>query len=367
MGSEWTQLMSNIRWRAMRASAAVASSTVIRFTTRPSTSSSSTQQRWAASMRNMGAGADERVQGHHRYAAVLVGQPLDQVDLGGDRDGHAGLLRLRLLDRRDDVVGAADLVGQFDHVMGAFRVGDHQPVRMGGPELGHMGGSEALMDGAVSLPEQEAGLLHGPLVQPPQHAPRVPNGHIGLGEAELVSRVASEVLVGEEEDFRVGAPLVEGPGEDLAGVRRGADGAPVAADERLQRGRGVHISDRHHGTHVGHLGQAVPRLLDRLEICHVGHGAAGVQVGQDHLLIGAGQDVGRLGHEVDAAEDHVLGLRLGGQPGQAERVAPGVGPAHDLVPLVVVTEDHQARPQSGLGRGQTRREIFGCGCRIALG
>ena len=56
----------------------------------------------------------------------------------------------------------------------------------------------------------------------------------------------------------------------------------------------------------------------------------------------AGEDVGRLGHEVHAAEDDVVGLGvLLGEHGQAERVAPGVGPAHDLVALVVVAEDEE--------------------------
>ena len=58
--------------------------------------------------------------------------------------------------------------------------------------------------------------------------------------------------------------------------------------------------------------------------------------------MGAGEHVGRLGHEMDAAEDHELGVAgRRGQAGQAERVAAGVGPAHHLVPLVVVAEDHQ--------------------------
>ena len=72
----------------------------------------------------------------------------------------------------------------------------------------------------------------------------------------------------------------------------------------------------------------LPGLLHRLEVGHVGHRAAGVEVGQDHLLVGAGQDVGRLGHEVDAAEHHVLGVAVvGGQPGQAEASRPGRRPS----------------------------------------
>ncbi len=101
---------------------------------------------------------------------------------------------------------------------------------------------------------------------------------------------------------------------------------------------------------VGHLAELIPRLLDRVEVGHVGHRAAGVEVGQDHLLVGRGQHVGRLGHEVDPAEHHELGLARRREAGQPERVAPSVGPAHHLVPLVVVAEDHQARPEGRLGR-----------------
>ena len=152
------------------------------------------------------------------------------------------------------------------------------------------------------------------------------------------------MLVGEEQDLRglraVGA--FEGPLEHRPGVGRGADGPAVAADEGLQVRCGVHVGDGHDPVDVGDLGQRLPGLLDAVDVGHVGHRAAGVQVRQDDLLVVAGQDVGRLGHEVHAAEHDVLGLgALLGQHRQPERVAPGVGPAHDLVALVVVAEDEQ--------------------------
>ena len=46
---------------------------------------------------------------------------------------------------------------------------------------------------------------------------------------------------------------------------------------------------------------------------------------------------------------------VGRQPRQPEGVAPGVGPAHDLVPLVVVAEDEQPIAERGLGRADPRR------------
>jgi hypothetical protein len=65
----------------------------------------------------------------------------------------------------------------------------------------------------------------------------------------------------------------------------------------------------------------------------------------------AGQDVGRLGHEMDAAEDHELGLGAGrGLLGQAEGVAAGVGELDDLVALVVVAEDERPLAEGGPGR-----------------
>jgi hypothetical protein len=64
-----------------------------------------------------------------------------------------------------------------------------------------------------------------------------------------------------------------------------------------------------------------------------------------------GQDVGRLGHEVDAAEDHELGLGPGRRLlGQAEGVAAGVGEGDDLVALVVVAEDERPLAERRPGR-----------------
>ena len=56
--------------------------------------------------------------------------------------------------------------------------------------------------------------------------------------------------------------------------------------------------------------ELAPGDLDLVGLGHVGHRAAGGQVGQDHLLVRRGEDVGGLGHEVDAAEDDEVGVRV---------------------------------------------------------
>ena len=91
------------------------------------------------------------------------------------------------------------------------------------------------------------------------------------------------------------------------------------------------------------VAELLPRLLDLVEVGHVGHRAAGVEVREDDLLVVGGEDVSRLGHEVHAAEHDVLGFgALLRQHRQAVRVATGVGPLHHLVALVVVAEDEHA-------------------------
>ena len=113
-------------------------------------------------------------------------------------------------------------------------------------------------------------------------------------------------------------------------------------------------------------GDRVPGLLDLVEVGHVGHRAAGVEVGEHDPLVVAGEDVGRLGHEVHAAEDDVGGGAVGREPGQLEAVAPGVGPFHDLVPLVVVAEDQQPVAELRLRGADHVPERVGIGGRVAV-
>ena len=66
------------------------------------------------------------------------------------------------------------------------------------------------------------------------------------------------------------------------------------------------------------------------------------------------EDVGHLGHEVHAAEDDVLGLGLGREARQAERIAGQVGVLVHIRPLVVVAEDGRACAQPGPGGNDAR-------------
>ncbi len=163
------------------------------------------------------------------------------------------------------------------------------------------------------------------------------------------------MLVGQEQDLLA---LLVRPLQRPPGVGGGADGAAVPAGEGLDVGGGVHVRDR--DGHIGYpgVGQRVPALGDLLGGGHVGHRTARGEVRQDDLLGVAGEDVGRLGHEVHAAEDDVLGLRAGGRvPGELEGVAGDVGELDHLVALVVVAQDEDAVPERGLGRAGALDEV----------
>ena len=97
--------------------------------------------------------------------------------------------------------------------------------------------------------------------------------------------------------------------------------------------------------------QGLPAGFDLGDFGHIGHGAAGVEVGQDHLLAIVAEHVGALGHEMHAAENNVLRFSFGGDFGELVAVAGEVGEANHFVALVVVAEQD--------GRGAEVRACLG--------
>ena len=238
---------------------------------------------------------------------------------------------------------------ELHDLVGTLGMDEDHSVRMLGTECRDVLGLEALMDRAMALPEDQGRFFERPFVIAPELAARVPGHHVRRSPPELEARVASEMLVGKEKDLvgpwpgGRGVPGVERPPEHRPAVGRSAHGTPVPAYEGFQRRGGVHVGDRHHAVDVGHLGEGLPRLFHRVEIRHIGHRASGVQVGKQHLLVLGGENVGGFGHEMDSAEHHEVRIApCRRDPRQTERVASGIGPAHHLVALVMVAQDHKA-------------------------
>ena len=68
--------------------------------------------------------------------------------------------------------------------------------------------------------------------------------------------------------------------------------------------------------------------------------AAGVHVGQDHDLVRR-QDLGGIGHELDAAERDDVGIGFSGLARKLEAVAHEIGNVLNFRALVIVPEDHR--------------------------
>ena len=92
-----------------------------------------------------------------------------------------------------------------------------------------------------------------------------------------------------------------------------------------------------------------PRLLDLVDSCHIRHRATCCEIGEDHGLAIAGEDVGGFGHEVHATEDDVFGIRPGSRGlRELERVTGDIGELDDFVALIVMTEDEDTVTERGL-------------------
>ena len=103
---------------------------------------------------------------------------------------------------------------------------------------------------------------------------------------------------------------------------------------------------------VDHVAQLPPAVFDLRDVGHVGQRAAGGQVGQNHRhplpaalgkpLRAIRENVGRFGHEVDAAEgDRPALFVIGSRVGQSVTVAAQVGQGDHGVPLIVMSQDQQ--------------------------
>ena len=214
--------------------------------------------------------ADGLVEEDDPLVGVLGGQPLHEVELGADRPGRAGR---RGLDGLDDELRRADQVGLEDDLVRALGVHQDLDAGDGGAQVvdGVLG--EAAVHRAVALPEDHlrvAQLLGG---EPAVRAVRVPDHAVVEREAHLQhGGVAAEVLVGQEQHLRA---LLEGPLQRGLGVGGRADGAAVAAAERLDVGAGVHVRDRDDVVGDAGLLHRGPGVLDLPQAGHVGHRAAG--------------------------------------------------------------------------------------------
>ena len=286
---------------------------------------------------------------------------MDEVHFGAHGPRRPGR---RLAHGLQDVLGRAAVVGRLHHVEGHFGMHDHLDARVFGADLRDLLRGEAHVHRAVAFPQDQLRALELVAREPAERRVGIPHHHLVECHAHLEGGVAAEVLVGQEEDLFL---LLPPPLQRGGGVRRSADGAAVLPDQRLYRRGGVDVGHRHRAPfdfaqgrrREAQLLQLAPADLELIRGRHVGHGTASGKVRQDHALVRQCQDVGTLGHEVDAAKHDVVGTgMLRDRAGELERIAGVIGEANHFIALVVVAEDHEAVAERGAGGGNAQRHLL---------
>ncbi len=207
---------------------------------------------------------------------------------------------------------------------------------------------------------------------PALQTPGIPDGHLVHRDAHGKSCIAAEVLIGQEQNSLASRKR---PLERRASVGGGTHQSTALPAECLDsRGR-VHIGQRNRIGRQSQAFQRLPASLDLRDLRHVSHGAAGVQIRQDHLLVLAAQHIRALGHEMHAAEDDVVCRSLRGNFGELVAVAGEVGETNDFIALVVMPKQdrRRAKPLPGcrnacvhavIGKSQVVFQAAGiCGLR----
>ena len=72
---------------------------------------------------------------------------------------------------------------------------------------------------------------------------------------------------------------------------------------------------------------------------HVGHRAAGIEIGQNRYLAGVSENVGAFGHKMHATKDDIFAASSGSLLRKFVRVAAEIGEADHFIALVMMPQD----------------------------
>ena len=162
----------------------------------------------------------------------------------------------RGLDRLDDAVGRADLVGELARPRARTRGGrSRSPSGCSARNAATCSGRNRWCTEQWPFHSRNVASLHVALVEPAELEARVPHPHVVVAVAHGEAGVAAEVLVGEEQHLVAPrrAPTRGPPGRwtTCTPRRRGRRRTPSARPR-------VHVGDRHEPLDVGDVGRAPP-------------------------------------------------------------------------------------------------------------
>ena len=178
-----------------------------------------------------------------------------------------------LIDELDQTFRRAESVGLLADLPTALGVDDDLDAGVARAHLIDVAGKEALMHGAMALPEEDAAVLEllfclAAAIFTKLDGPRIPDGHLVQRNAHGVAGVAPQVLVGQEENALAAG---EGPLEGGASVRGGADQPAAFAAKGLDGGRRIHVGQRQGLVGEAEVFEGLPTGLHLRDFGHVGH------------------------------------------------------------------------------------------------
>src|SRR5713101_2521043 len=245
------------------------------------------------------ANADAGIERNDFVVLQFLAEAVDEMDFRADGPFGAGR---RSLDGFDDALGRADLVGGLGNLEAAFGMRDDANAGMLAADARDLLRREALVNGAIALPEDDARVANRFRRVSAIFLVRIPDDHLLEWDAHAKTGVAAEVLIGEEEDFFA---ALKSPVHHGGSVGARADRAAMLAGKGFDgRGR-VHVSDGDDLVRIEERRKLAPAGFHLADVGHISHGATGVQVRQDNHLMLAAEDVRTLGHKVHAAKDDV--------------------------------------------------------------
>src|SRR6267378_3836137 len=292
--------------------------------------------------KHRGADANAGIERDNFVALQFLAEAVDEVNFGAN--GPFGACRGGL-NCLDDAFGRADLIGGLGDLEAAFRVSDDANAGMLAANALHLLRGEALVHGAVALPENDARVANRFRRVSTQFLVRIPDDHLIERDAHAIASVAAKVFVGKEENFFAG---FEGPFHDGSRVGAGADRAAILASKGFDgRGR-VHVGDGDDLPRIDERRESTPASFHLADVGHIGHGAAGIDVGKNNGLVLAAENVRAFGHEVHAAENDIAAFGLGGLEGELEGVTAKIGELEDFVAMVMMAQNHDIAVKAGL-------------------
>src|SRR5260370_11851315 len=276
------------------------------------------------------ADADAGIERNDFVVPQFLAEAIDEVDFGAD--GPLGACR-RSLDGFDNALGRTDLIGGLRDFETAFGMRDDANAGMLAADALDLLRREALVHRTIAFPKDDARAANGFRRVSAKFLVGIPDDHLFERDAHAIAGVAAGMLVGEGKNFFT---RLESPLHDLGGVGAGADRPALLAGKGVDgRGR-VHVSTGDDLAGIDDGRKFAPAGFTLAYVGQVGHGATGVEVGQDNCLVLAAENVRALGHEVNAAEDDEAALGLRSLEGELEGVTTEIGELDDFVALVVV-------------------------------